>query len=139
MFIEAGVVSPPTEKLGDRRPPVCYSIHGFGGSHRSAWRAGERLRKRMLEDDYPPMLYVFLNAQYPLGHHEFADSVNNGPWGQALTEEFIPALEEKFKAAAKPTARFLTGHSSGGWSSLWLQVAYPDFFGGTWFDRAGLG
>jgi len=26
----------------------------------------------------------------------------------------------------------VTGHSSGGWSSLWLQVAYPDFFGGCW-------
>jgi S-formylglutathione hydrolase FrmB len=26
----------------------------------------------------------------------------------------------------------LTGHSSGGWSSLWLQVTYPDFFGGVW-------
>jgi pimeloyl-ACP methyl ester carboxylesterase len=26
----------------------------------------------------------------------------------------------------------LNGHSSGGWSSLWLQVTYPDFFGGTW-------
>ncbi len=26
----------------------------------------------------------------------------------------------------------MNGHSSGGWSSLWLQVAYPDFFGGTW-------
>ena len=26
----------------------------------------------------------------------------------------------------------MTGHSSGGWSSLWLQVTYPDFFGGVW-------
>ena len=26
----------------------------------------------------------------------------------------------------------MTGHSSGGWSSLWLQVAYPDVFGGVW-------
>ncbi len=33
---------------------------------------------------------------------------------------------------ASPHARFLTGHSSGGWSTLWLQVAYPDFFGGSW-------
>jgi hypothetical protein len=33
---------------------------------------------------------------------------------------------------ARPCARFITGHSSGGWSSLWLQVTYPDFFGGTW-------
>jgi hypothetical protein len=28
--------------------------------------------------------------------------------------------------------RFTTGHSSGGWSSLWLQVAYPDTFAGCW-------
>jgi pimeloyl-ACP methyl ester carboxylesterase len=33
---------------------------------------------------------------------------------------------------ADPRARLLTGHSSGGWSSLWLQVTYPDVFGGTW-------
>jgi len=31
-----------------------------------------------------------------------------------------------------PNGRFLTGHSSGGWSTLWLQVNYPDVFGGTW-------
>ena len=29
-------------------------------------------------------------------------------------------------------ARFLAGGSSGGWSSLWLQVTYPDYFGGVW-------
>jgi len=26
----------------------------------------------------------------------------------------------------------VTGHSSGGWSSLWLQVTYPDTFNGVW-------
>jgi S-formylglutathione hydrolase FrmB len=33
---------------------------------------------------------------------------------------------------ADPRARFVGGHSSGGWSSLWLQVAYPETFGGVW-------
>ncbi len=28
--------------------------------------------------------------------------------------------------------RLLNGHSSGGWATLWLQVAYPRIFGGTW-------
>ena len=32
----------------------------------------------------------------------------------------------------RPEARLLTGHSSGGWSSLWLQLTNPDFFGGCW-------
>jgi pimeloyl-ACP methyl ester carboxylesterase len=47
-------------------------------------------------------------------------------------EEFIPHIEKTFPVIAEPGARLLTGHSSGGWSSLWLQVAYPDVFGGTW-------
>ena len=56
----------------------------------------------------------------------------NGPRGRALIEEFIPYLEKNFPMIAEPAARLLNGHSSGGWSSLWLQVTYPDFFGGTW-------
>ena len=78
------------------------------------------------------MVYVFLDGSFPTGHHEFADSVNNGPWGRALTTEFIPYLEKTYRLLPKPRARFVTGHSSGGWSSLWLEVTYPDYFGGTW-------
>jgi hypothetical protein len=33
---------------------------------------------------------------------------------------------------AKPSGRFLQGHSSGGWATLWLQTKYPKIFGGTW-------
>jgi len=131
MSIRAGVVLPPGLR-GDERLPVCFSIHGFGGSHRGAIRRAPELVKGIEEGRTPRMLYVFLDAQFSLGHHEFADSVNNGPWGKALTTEFVPALEREFHAFGTPSARFLTGHSSGGWSSLWLQVAYPEFFGGTW-------
>jgi hypothetical protein len=28
--------------------------------------------------------------------------------------------------------RLLTGQSSGAWASLWLQVVYPEYFGGAW-------
>jgi hypothetical protein len=33
---------------------------------------------------------------------------------------------------ATPATRYLTGHSSGGWTTMWLQTTYPAFFGGTW-------
>ncbi|MEM1070242.1 MAG: alpha/beta hydrolase-fold protein [Planctomycetota bacterium] len=137
MHFDAGIVLPPdsdSARVGSdgKGPPVCYSIHGFGGSHRTAWRLGPGLREQMASDDYPRMIYVFLNAQFPLGHHEFADSVNNGPWGQALIEELIPCIEKHYGASSQPAGRFLTGHSSGGWSSLWLQVTYPEFFAATW-------
>ena len=44
----------------------------------------------------------------------------------------IPAIDKRFRTIPEPTARFVGGHSSGGWSSLWLQVTYPDTFGGVW-------
>jgi S-formylglutathione hydrolase FrmB len=47
-------------------------------------------------------------------------------------KEFIPYLEKQFRMDAKPGGRFLTGHSSGGWTTLWVMVNNPDFFGGTW-------
>jgi hypothetical protein len=125
------VVLPP-DRAPDEALPVCYRINGFSGSHRTAWIHGPHLVRRMGGGGYPRMLYVFLNAACPQGHHVFANSVNNGPWGDALITELIPALESRFGAVGRPEARFLTGHSSGGWSSAWLQVTYPDFFNGSW-------
>jgi S-formylglutathione hydrolase FrmB len=58
--------------------------------------------------------------------------VNDGPWGAALTTEFIPHLEQKFRMDARPSGRLLNGHSSGGWATLQLEVNYPKVFGGTW-------
>jgi S-formylglutathione hydrolase FrmB len=73
-----------------------------------------------------------LDESLPEGTHEFADSANDGPWGAALTTEYIPYLERKYHMDARPAGRLLNGHSSGGWASLQLEVNYPQVFGGTW-------
>jgi S-formylglutathione hydrolase FrmB len=112
-----------------RRYPVIFEIPGFGGSHAAAFGAAARKPTAVSGTE---MLFVVLDSNCRLGHHVFADSDNNGPWGQALTQELIPYIEKKFRAIGVPGARFVTGHSSGGWSSLWLQVRYADFFGGVW-------
>jgi S-formylglutathione hydrolase FrmB len=113
----------------DRRYPVIFEIPGFGGTHLM------RVPTEPVEEQNAGGVEFFrvtLDPSCPLGHHAFADSANNGPVGQALVAELIPELDRQFRTVAAPTARFLTGHSSGGWSSLWLQVAQADFFGGTW-------
>lgn len=130
MKLRAGVVLPPSfESQPTRRYPVVYDIPGFGGNHFFAFMYGNRRDSVMDGEEF---LYVVLDPDCRTGHHVFADSANNGPYGAALIEEFIPHLEQRFRAIGKPTARFVTGHSSGGWSSLWLQVTYPDTFGGVW-------
>jgi hypothetical protein len=44
----------------------------------------------------------------------------------------IPHLEASYRMDADANGRFLNGHSSGGWATLWLQTRYPKIFGGTW-------
>jgi len=112
----------------ERRYPVIYTIPGFGGSHRDA-RAG---RPPAADETGVKFIRVYLSGRCEWGHHVFADSRTNGPRGAALVGETIPMIDKTFRTIAEPTARFVTGHSSGGWSSLWLQVTYPEVFGGVW-------
>ncbi|PZR32952.1 MAG: hypothetical protein DI538_18815 [Azospira oryzae] len=129
VFIKAAVILPPSYfKQPNRSYPTVYIIPGFSGRHYNyndfKWMF---LQKKTLDK-----IYVILDPDGPLGNHVFADSENNGPRGKSLIEEVIPAIEKQYRCISKADARFLTGHSSGGWSSLWLQVNYPDFFGGVW-------
>ena len=131
--MRAGVVLPPGYGTdAGKRYPVCYRVHGFGGNHAGAWYSGKDLIQKMRDGKQAQMIHVFLDASFSTGHHVFADSVNNGPWGTALTKELIPHLDREFRTVPQAYARFLTGHSSGGWTTLWLQVTYPEVFGGTW-------
>jgi pimeloyl-ACP methyl ester carboxylesterase len=123
----AAVILPAKLPQRGGKLPVLYIIPGFGGDHFMAQRWSSPRT-----DFAGDFIRVILDPDCGTGHHVFADSATNGPRGKALIEEFIPFIERTFPAIAEPRARLLNGHSSGGWSSLWLQVTYPDFFGGTW-------
>ncbi|MCL1634529.1 esterase family protein [Luteimonas sp. SX5] len=129
-----GWVLPPPDYAAHpgQRYPTVYYTHGFSGKLSRLIADVASMDERMRDGRMPPMIWVFLDESSATGTHEFADSVNNGPWGTALTTELIPELEKRYRMDARPSGRFLTGHSSGGWATLWLQVAYPKVFGGTW-------
>ena len=114
---------------GEQVYPIIYTVPGFGGRHTEARRIAQRLEASAADDSMRKALHVVLDPSCYRGHSVFADSENNGPWGTALVQEFIPALEEAFHGPKEARFRYVTGVSSGGWSSLWLQVVYPDSFG----------
>jgi len=133
MKIRAWVILPPGYDASARKTyPTVYETHGFGGFLDAQLLSGLRIRKRMADGKMPPMIWVMLDESCPEGTHEFADSVNNGPWGAALTTEFIPWIETRYRMDARVTSRLLNGHSSGGWATLQLEINYPEVFGGTW-------
>ncbi|HBS29594.1 MAG TPA: hypothetical protein DEB06_09140 [Phycisphaerales bacterium] len=113
-----------------RRYPAVYEIPGFSGDHQQAFGYAHGGPARPTDALQQNAFIIVLDPESSNGHHLFADSANNGPVGQALVSELIPALEAQFPLIAQPSARLLRGHSSGGWSCVWLAMNYPDTFGG---------
>lgn len=136
IVLRAAVVLPPDSEAiatpAGRRFRAVYHISGWGGTWRFAYAYGRRQVEKMRDGGEHGAAHVFLDASFPTGHTVFANSANNGPWSDALMRELVPYLEQRFGLIPEARARYLTGHSSGGWASLWLQVNYPGFFGGAW-------
>jgi hypothetical protein len=135
VMLRASVVPPRNVEAGEKYAAV-YLVPGFGGRHFDGLHEAKR-RKGSLEGAEATLAdqtyWITLDPESPNGHTLFADSANNGPCGKALVEELIPAIEAKFpQLATTPEARLLRGHSSGGWSNLWLAITYPQTFGACW-------
>lgn len=128
------VVTPEGYSTGTDTYPVVYFTHGFAAGMDSLSDSAVSILTSTHAGRLPPMIWVLLDQSSPLGTHEFADSVNNGPWATALTSELIPEIERQYRTDARPESRFLMGHSSGGWAMLWLQLHYPALFGGAWIS-----
>jgi pimeloyl-ACP methyl ester carboxylesterase len=135
VYLRAGVAL-PVEYNPNRAYPAVYEVPGYGGDHYMAlYKATMRARRprgSAAEEVARNTFWIFLDPEGPNGHTLFADSAVNGPCGKALVTELIPEIEKRFNLIAQPSARIVTGHSSGGWSSLWLATEYPDVFGACW-------
>ena len=95
--------------------------------------SGQALYKRWTSPNFPRMIAVTFQHPTPFFDDSYAvNSANNGPYGDAIMQELIPYIEQRFRIIRQPYARVLTGGSTGGWESLALQVFHPEFFGGTW-------
>jgi hypothetical protein len=79
--MRGAVLVPPSYQSGKSRYPTVYMTHGFGADLRYlAQRSAGTINKLMEDKKIPEMIWVFMLEACPGGTHEFADSVNNGPW-----------------------------------------------------------
>ncbi len=120
--------------------PMGFSVQGDSAPERARKRlsgynleSGYEFYQAWNSDNFPRMIVVTFQHPTPFFDDSYAvNSVNNGPYGDAIINELIPYLETHFHIIRKPYARVLSGGSTGGWESLALQLYYAEFFGGTW-------
>jgi hypothetical protein len=83
--------------------------------------------------NFPRMLMIEIQHANPYYDDSYAvNSANLGPYGDAITYELIPYIEEKFRGIGKGWARFMYGGSTGGWEAMAAQVFYPDEYNGAY-------
>ena len=87
--------------------------------------------QQWISDDFPRFLVLEVQHQNPYYDDSYAvNSANLGPYGDAITYELIPHIEELFNGVGEGWGRFLYGGSTGGWEALAAQVFYPKEYNG---------
>jgi len=141
MYIGANVLLPDGYDESGQFYPVMYMQGHFPGRRAPygfAEGAPGRGRSAGFSDfwtsgDAPRMIAVTFRDANPYYDTSYSvNSANVGPYGDAITEELIPYIEEQFRIIPESWARIVAGGSTGGWEALAMQVYYPDYFGGSW-------
>ena len=132
IFLGATILLP---KDYDTHPEVRYPVNYIQGHFSlrapGGFGQGGDFDKLWLADNTPRFLYVTLQHPSPYYDDSYAvNSENNGPYGEAIMQELLPAIETQFRVIRQPWARLLSGGSTGGWIALAHQVFYPAFYGG---------
>jgi len=107
-----------------------FNIRGY---NRIVQQEAHDFYKTWTGPDFPRMLVVKIQHANPYFDDSYAvNSENIGPYGDAITYELIPYIEEKFRGIGEGWARGLYGGSTGGWEALAVQVFYPDEYNSCW-------
>ncbi|WP_115463258.1 hypothetical protein [Winogradskyella aurantiaca] len=87
--------------------------------------------RRWNDPDFPR--FIIIEIQHPTPYYDDSYAVNSasqGPYGDAITYELIPYIEQQFRGIGEGWSRFLYGGSTGGWEALAVQVMYPNEYNG---------
>ncbi len=121
--------TPPDPNL----EPDYSSRFGIEGYNRIVQEQAYEFYKEWTGPDFPRMIIIEIQHANPYYDDSYAvNSANLGPYGDAITYELIPYIEQKFRGIGQGWARFLYGGSTGGWEALGVQIFYPDEYNGCW-------
>jgi hypothetical protein len=133
IYLGATVVVPRDYDRATIQYPVNYMQGHFSEGAPFNFSDSSAMYKEWVKDNFPRMLAVSFQHPTPYFDDSYAvNSVNVGPYGDAILQELIPEVEKRFRAIPQAYARVLSGGSTGGWEALALQIFNPDHFGGAW-------
>jgi hypothetical protein len=114
----------------DLKPDYSERFH-LAGYNRIQQQEAYKFYQQWTSPGFPRVLIVKIQHANPFYDDSYAvNSANVGPYGDALENELIPAIEKQFRGLGQGWSRFVYGGSTGGWEALAVQVFYPDHYNG---------
>lgn len=109
------------------QPKVFSKRFGLDGYNIIQEEMAYQLYRDWISPHFPRVIVVEIQHANPFYDDSYAvNSASLGPYGDAITYELIPYIEQQFRGIGQGWARFLYGGSTGGWEALAAQVFYPD-------------
>lgn len=114
------VVVIPNRTSKNKRLPICYFLHGWGGNA-SSFISNEAIVKSLLR---MPQISVFPES---FRNWFINDSCGNN-YESYFIEELVPLVERECSELVDTSKRIIAGFSMGGFSAYMLSIRYPGKF-----------
>ena len=124
----------------NRRYPVVYLLHGYGGREdtflarlANLQESGDRLAAAQ---GFSSAIVVTPNAYSLHKGSMYSNSPTTGDWERFIAEDLVAHMDGHYRTLPDRMSRGLAGHSMGGYGALRIGMKRPDVFGALYIMSA---
>jgi S-formylglutathione hydrolase FrmB len=126
---------PQYDRLGSRRYPVLYLLHGYTGDVAALlgarpWEVNAFLwiDRLVVQGRMPPVLMAAVDGFTRLGGSQYVDSIHNGKYATYTVRDVVGHVDREYRTIAAEGGRAVLGKSSGGFGAMHLAMEHPGVF-----------
>ncbi len=124
------VYLPPSYDFTEKRYPVIYVLHGFGGDSNSLTRKVKSAMDRMiLSEEIQEAIAVFVDGSNRFGGSQYLSSPTIGDYETYIRRDLVNFIDRQYRTIPHRDSRGITGFSMGAYGSMHLSLKYPEVFG----------
>ena len=124
------VYLPPSYDFTEKRYPVIYALHGFGGTSNSLTRKMKSAMDRMIfSEEIQEAIVVFVDGSNRFGGSQYLSSPTIGDYETYVRRDLVNFIDKQYRTIPHRDSRGITGFSMGAYGSMHLSLKYPEVFG----------
>ena len=119
---------PPSYGSSNKKYPVMYYLHGYGGNANEARVITNILDNYILADKAQEMIVVGINGNNRFGGSFYANSPITGNWRDFVINDVIGYIDSNYRTLTQAKYRGIVGYSMGGYAAINIALKHPDKF-----------